>query len=81
MTFKRVMIIAVVLVFTVFVLQNTQVVEVRFLFWKTQASRALVLIITFVAGLITGWLSRYRKKIPAVQETKAPEGADGTGKA
>jgi len=71
--------IIVVLLFAVFVLQNTQVVEVRFLFWQTQASRALVLLITFVGGLITGWLSRYRKKTPVVQETEAPKGSEGSG--
>jgi uncharacterized integral membrane protein len=78
--YNRVVMIIVVLLFTVFVLQNTQVVEVRFLFWQTQASRALVLIITFVGGLITGWLSRYRRKNPVVQNKETLKSFEDTGK-
>lgn len=60
---QRVVIIGFFAIFIVFVLQNTQVVEVRFWFWKTQASRALVLLITFAVGLGFGWLiSFWRRK-------------------
>ncbi|MFC1896872.1 lipopolysaccharide assembly protein LapA domain-containing protein [Thermodesulfobacteriota bacterium] len=46
-----------------FILQNYHVVELRFLFWKTQVSRSLVLLGTFILGLLAGWLShRLRKK-------------------
>ena len=44
-----------VLVF-VFVAQNTQVVDIRLLFWKISMSRALVLLATFGFGLLMGWL-------------------------
>ena len=40
----------------IFVLQNTQVVEVRFLFWTISMSRALILFATLAIGLIAGWL-------------------------
>ena len=40
----------------VFVLQNTQVVDVRFFFWTVSMSRALVLLGTLVIGLFAGWL-------------------------
>ena len=40
----------------VFVLQNTQVVEVRFLFWTVSMSRALMLFGTFAMGFVAGWL-------------------------
>lgn len=43
-------------VLAIFVLQNTHVVEVRFLFWKIQMSRALVLLGVLAAGVGTGWL-------------------------
>jgi hypothetical protein len=29
---------------------------VSFLFWKIEASRAIVLMVTFVLGLFTGWI-------------------------
>ena len=57
MTPKRVMILVAVVLFATFVVQNAHVVEVRFLFWQTEASRALVLVGTFILGLVAGWLS------------------------
>lgn len=40
----------------VFVVQNTQVVEVNFLFWTLSMSRALILLITLAIGLVGGWM-------------------------
>lgn len=60
MTFKRIFILAILIIFAVFVLQNASVVQVRFFFWKAEAPRALVLIATFVAGLVTGGLLAWR---------------------
>ena len=48
--------IVVLFVFAVFIVQNAQVVTVSFLFWKMEASRAIVLMATFVFGLFTGWI-------------------------
>ncbi len=62
MTPKRVALLVMVLLFVVFVVQNAQVVEVRFLFWKTQASRSLVLLGTLVVGLIIGLFSGWALK-------------------
>lgn len=65
---KRVMFITIFVIFAVFILQNTEVVEVRFWFWKAQASRALVLLITFIVGLGIGWLTGIRKKASGPKE-------------
>jgi uncharacterized integral membrane protein len=40
----------------IFVLQNTQVLAVRFLFWKLEMSRALTLLGVLAVGLAVGWL-------------------------
>ena len=40
----------------IFVIQNTQVVEFRFLVWTISMSRALMLFGTLAIGFITGWL-------------------------
>jgi uncharacterized integral membrane protein len=50
------------LLFATFVVQNAEVVQVQFVFWKTEASRALVLIGTFACGLIAGWLTGWLRK-------------------
>ncbi|MFN5323812.1 MAG: lipopolysaccharide assembly protein LapA domain-containing protein [Bacteroidota bacterium] len=51
----------------VFALQNAEPVPVRFLFWSAEGtSLALVLLLTFVFGMVTGCLfmvfSAWRKK-------------------
>ena len=65
MTPKRIALLVCIVLFAAFIVQNAQVVEVRFLFWRTEASRALVLLGIFILGLISGWLFRWlRKKWP-----------------
>lgn len=68
MTFKRIIVIAVGTLFAVFILQNAHPVEVRFLFWQTTASRAIVLFVTFCVGLVTGWLTSIKRKKPQALE-------------
>jgi lipopolysaccharide assembly protein A len=69
MTPKRIALIIIAILFAVFILQNAQVVEVRFLFWGTEASRAIVLLVTFFLGLVAGWLSGWKRKKPAENKT------------
>ena len=45
----------------VFVVQNTQVVEFRFLVWTLSMSRALMLFGTLAIGFIAGWLLKLPK--------------------
>lgn len=54
--------IAVVLLFA---LQNTQVVEVRLLFWKLSMSRVLLIFLLLVVGAILGWVanSAWRRRM------------------
>ena len=53
-----VLLIAIVLIFVV---QNTQVVEFRFLVWKMSLSRALMLFGTLANGFVAGWLLKMPK--------------------
>ena len=47
----------------IFVLQNTEVVEVKFLLWTKSMPRALTLLLTFLIGLAAGWLgTTFRRK-------------------
>ena len=64
MNIKLVSVIILLFLFALFVVQNAQVVTVGFLFWKIEASRAIVLMITFVLGLASGWITAqfFRKK-------------------
>jgi putative membrane protein len=40
----------------VFIIQNVAIVEIRFLFWKIEMSRALLIFIVLAIGIIVGWL-------------------------
>ncbi|HXH64013.1 MAG TPA: LapA family protein [Mariprofundaceae bacterium] len=40
----------------IFVLQNTQVVEIRFLFWTLSMSRVLIILLLLAIGMLAGWL-------------------------
>ena len=63
MTPKRIVFLVLGLLFATFIVQNAEVVQVRFLFWSAQASRAIIIVATFVVGIIVGWVSgRVRKR-------------------
>jgi len=79
MNMKRVVTIVCGLLYVVFVIQNTQVVEVRFLFWSTQVSRALILAGTFVLGFISGQLwSWIRRKKEETTNGDMPQLSEGS---
>ena len=50
----------------IFVMQNTQMVEVRFLAWTVTMSRALMLLATFLIGVISAFVL----KIPISKKKK-----------
>ena len=66
---KRIALIIIAILFAVFILQNAQVVKARFLFWDTESSRVIVLLVTFFLGLVAGWLSGWKQKKPAEKKT------------
>ena len=67
MTPKRIVFLVLGLLFATFIIQNAEVVQVRFLFWSAQASRAIILLGTFVLGIIVGYVAgRVRKKETAL---------------
>lgn len=51
-------------IFTVFILQNTEVVQIRFLFWQISLSRVVLLLgslfIGVIIGLFVGWEFSFR---------------------
>ena len=65
---RNIIFICLIGLVVIFVLQNTQVVEVRFLFWTVSMSRALMLFGTLVIGLIGGWLLSLPKRSKADME-------------
>jgi uncharacterized integral membrane protein len=54
MTKKHIALIIVGIIFVVFIAQNSQLVELRFLFWSVHISRVFILLGTFFLGIILG---------------------------
>jgi len=58
---KTIVFVILAALILLFVIQNTQVVETRFLVWTISMSRSLLLLGTFIIGVIAGWLLRRPK--------------------
>ena len=41
-------------IFMIFILQNTEVVDIRFLFWKLSLSRVILLMGSLLIGILAG---------------------------
>ena len=53
---KMVLSLAGLTLFLVFVIQNTEAVDVEFLFWSFQTGRAILLFIVLAIGIGIGWI-------------------------
>ncbi len=55
MQWKFWLVIGVLFLLVVFVAQNYETVEIKFLFWAFTTSRAIILFLTLVIGIVMGW--------------------------
>jgi len=64
MNWKVVLILILLLLAVIFTAQNYEIVKIKFLFWSFEASRAIILFLTLVIGVIIGWTVSFiaRKK-------------------
>jgi uncharacterized membrane protein YciS (DUF1049 family) len=56
MQLRLILWLALLAVFALFVAQNAQVVEVRFLIWRFAMSQAVLLFFVLAAGFGAGWI-------------------------
>lgn len=73
MTYKLFAVIVVLLLLVIFTLQNTQMVNIKFFFWTISLSSSLVILFSFIFGLLIGWLVIpliVQKKKKHLKETK-----------
>jgi putative membrane protein len=54
---KLTVILVLVGLLVMFTLQNTQVVEVRLLFWTLSMSRVLLIFLLLAVGILLGWMA------------------------
>lgn len=55
MNFKLAVSLALLLIVVVFIVQNTAVTELRFLFWTLAMSRSLMMFLLLGIGVVVGW--------------------------
>jgi uncharacterized integral membrane protein len=59
-------IMVVVIIIGIYVVNNVQPVEIKFLFWETQISKALLTLVPLMAGIILGFIiaqiDRFKKE-------------------
>lgn len=67
---RNVIFVSLIVFVLIFVVQNTQVVEFRFLVWTISMSRALMLFGALAIGVVAGWLLKAPKQ-KASSKTKA----------
>lgn len=60
MSFKNTVSMIVLVLLTMFIVQNFALVSVSFLIWEITLPRSIVLLVVFVIGMLTGMLVSQR---------------------
>lgn len=55
---KRLVLLIVSVPVLLFIVQNIQVAELRFLLWRIAMPQALLIIFIFASGVLIGWMLR-----------------------
>lgn len=62
MKFKTVLALLFAAIIVIFSLQNAEITDVEFLFWKLSISRVLIILGSFAVGVIVGILVSIKKR-------------------
>jgi len=57
MRFTVIVALVIIVLVAFFAMQNSQAVQVSFLMWTFEGPQVIVLLITFAAGIVAGWLT------------------------
>lgn len=63
MKLKTIFAIVFILIIVLFSLQNAEVTDVKFLFWKLSISRVLIVLGSFGVGVLVGILVSMKRKL------------------
>ncbi len=75
--FKLVLILSLIAIATLFLVQNTQVVNINFLLWSYSISVSLAIVSMLIVGILVGWFSKSyiahkKKKLSKDEEVEIP---------
>jgi len=59
---KWIVIFILLLILVIFATQNYEIVEIKFLLWSFKTSRAIIIISTFLIGILTGCGATFVRK-------------------
>jgi uncharacterized integral membrane protein len=68
MRFKTILILIFAAIIVIFSLQNAEITDVKFLFWKLSISKVLIILGSFAIGVLLGILISQKRK-----STKIPK--------
>lgn len=63
MKLKTILAVLFAIIIVVFSLQNSEITEVKFLFWKLSVSRVLIILGSFAFGVVVGILASMKKTL------------------
>jgi uncharacterized integral membrane protein len=72
-------IMVVVIIIGIYVVSNMQPVEIKFLFWETQVSKALLTLVPLMAGIIVGFVIAQIDRFKKERKRKASQKKDKKG--
>ena len=67
---KNIILVILIALVLTFVVQNMQVVEVKFLAWTISMSRALMIFGTLIIGIVAGWLLNFPRRRKETKHNK-----------
>jgi uncharacterized integral membrane protein len=73
MKLKVILVMVLIVLFTIFVTQNTEIVEIQVYFWKIQMSRIVLISISVLIGLLVSGLFGSGKKDAGIYENHNEE--------
>ncbi len=71
MKYKILFLMFLIVLFTVFVSQNTSIIPVNIFFWKVELSTIVVISISFLIGMILGFVLISLFSVPKKKEVAA----------
>lgn len=69
---KTILILIFAAIIVIFSLQNAEITDVKFLFWKLSISRVLVILGSFVIGILLGILISQKRKVTNKKSNSIP---------
>lgn len=62
MRWKLILVLVFLILLIIFTVQNYEVISIQFFLWSFQTSRTIVILATFVIGVLVGLIISFRRK-------------------